>query len=79
MLSTETSDQEVVALTEDLKAIKEIYNETPANTDVNVTVKADTTKNVMTIGGKSNYSLTKEQLDKIATKAEAVRAKIIKP
>ncbi len=78
MLSTETNDKEVMALTDELKTIKEIYNEMPTN-ESSPTVIADTVKNTMTIGGKSNYSLTKEQLEKITAKAEVIRAKIIKP
>jgi len=79
MLSTETVDQEVVTLTNDLKAIKEIYNEMAVTAAAETTVKADSTTNKMTIGGKSSYSLSKEQLEKIATKIAEIRNKITKP
>lgn len=78
MLSTETADQEVVTLTNDLKAIKEVYNEMTTTT-AEASVKADTTTNKMTIGGKSSYTLSKEQLDKITTKVAEIRTKITKP
>lgn len=78
MLSTEEKDAEIVALTKDLNEIKEIYNQMEV-TSSDISVKADSTKNKMTIGGKAKYNLTGEQLEKISTKIEALRNKIIKP
>ncbi|MGQ0827409.1 MAG: hypothetical protein ACT4ON_03325 [Bacteroidota bacterium] len=78
LMSTETSDKTISDLVTDLKSIKEIYDEMPV-TESKPTVKADSTKNTMTIGGSSRYSLTKEQADKITLKAESIRSKIINP
>ena len=62
----------------DLKSIKAIYNES-AVTEEKATATVDTTKKVMTIGGKSNYSLNKEQIEKITSVVATIRAKITKP
>ncbi|MBA3971961.1 MAG: hypothetical protein H0X46_07415, partial [Bacteroidetes bacterium] len=62
----------------DLKSIKAIYDES-AVTEVKPTATVDTTKKVMTIGGKSNYSISKEQIEKITNIVATIRAKIIKP
>jgi len=78
LMGTENSDPTISDLTTDLKGIKEIYDEMPV-TESKPTVKADSTKNTMTIGGSSRYSLTKEQVDKITLKAESIRTKIINP
>lgn len=78
LMSTETSDKNIADLVTDLKGIKEIYDEMPAS-ESKATVKADTTKKTMTIGGSSHYNLTKEQLEKITLKAESIRSKIINP
>jgi hypothetical protein len=78
LMSTETADKNIADLVTDLKGIKEIYDEMPAS-ESKATVKADTTKKTMTIGGSSHYSLTKEQLEKITLKAESIRSKIINP
>lgn len=78
LMSTEDSDKTISDLATELKSIKEIYDEMPV-TESKPTVKADSTKNTMTIGGSSRYSLTKEQVDKITLKAESIRSKIINP
>lgn len=78
LMSTEASDKNIADLVTDLKGIKEIYDEMPAS-ESKATVKADTTKKTMTIGGSSHYNLTKEQLEKITLKAESIRSKIINP
>lgn len=78
LMSTENSDKTISDLSNDLKSIKEIYDEMPV-TESKATVKADSTKNTITIGGSSRYSLTKEQLNKITIKAESIRSKIINP
>lgn len=62
----------------DLKSIKAIYDES-AVTEEKPTTTVDTTKKVMTIGGKSNYTLSKEQIEKITELVATIRAKIIKP
>ena len=62
----------------DLKSIKAIYDESAVTEEKPVTT-VDTTKKVMTIGGKSNYSLSKEQIEKITTVVASIRAKITKP
>ncbi len=78
LMNTETSNKVIMDLVTDLKSIKEVYDEMSV-TESNPTVKADSTKNTITIGGSSHYTLTKEQLDKITVKAATIRAKIIKP
>lgn len=78
LLSLEKQDADIVDLINDLKSIKEVYDEMVV-TESKAVVKADTTKNTMTIGGSAHYSLSKEQLEKITSKAESIRAKIIKP
>jgi hypothetical protein len=77
MLSTDNNN-DVADLLIELKSIKDIYSEMAVAESKSV-VKADSTNNKMTIGGKSHYSLSKEQLDKITLKVESIRAKIIKP
>jgi hypothetical protein len=62
----------------DLKSIKAVYDETPV-ADEKATTSIDTTKKVMTIGGKKNYTLTKEQIEKITTLVQTIRTKMIKP
>jgi len=62
----------------DLKSIKAIYSES-AVTAEKPTTTVDTTKKVMTIGGKSNYKLSQDQIDRITELVATIRAKIIKP
>ncbi|CAN5378344.1 hypothetical protein BH10BAC1_BH10BAC1_05750 [soil metagenome] len=62
----------------DLKSIKAVYDES-AVTEEKPSTSVDTTKKVMTIGGKKNYSLSKEQIEKITTLVETIRTKIVKP
>ena len=72
----DASDSDVLA---ELKSIKVIYGDAPA-ADSKTTAKADTTKKTMTIGGgKSNNTLSKDQIEKITTQVATIRAKIIKP
>lgn len=78
ILSLEKQSAEIVDLVNDLKSIKEVYDEMVVS-ESKAVAKVDTTKNTMTIGGSAHYSLSKEQLEKITTKAESIRAKIIKP
>lgn len=78
ILSLEKQDADIIDLINDLKSIKEVYDEMVV-TESKAIAKVDTTKNTMTIGGSAHYSLSKEQLEKIASKAESIRAKIIKP
>lgn len=78
ILSLEKQDADIADLINDLKSIKEVYDEMVV-TESKAVAKADTTKKTMTIGGSAHYSLSKEQLEKITSKAESIRAKIIKP
>lgn len=78
ILSLEKQDAEIVDLVNDLKGIKEVYDEMVVS-ESKAVAKADTTKKTMTIGGSARYSLSKEQLEKITAKAESIRAKITKP
>ncbi|MGZ4049758.1 MAG: hypothetical protein ACXVPU_06815 [Bacteroidia bacterium] len=71
----DANDSDVLA---DLKSIKAIYGDAPAAASKPMAT-ADTTKKTMTIGGKSNYTLTQDQIDKITAQVATIRAKIIKP
>ena len=78
MLVATVNDSDVSDILSDLKSIKALYGDAPA-TD-KTTAKADTTKKIVTIGGgKSNSTLTKDQMEKITSQVAAIRAKIIKP
>ena len=77
LLSTVNGGEGDVILT-DLRSIKAIYDES-AVTEEKATTSVDTTKKVMTIGGKKNYALSKEQIEKITTLVETIRTKIVKP
>ncbi|MBN8702541.1 MAG: hypothetical protein J0M08_05725 [Bacteroidetes bacterium] len=75
LLSTQESDADIMNILTDLKDIKSIYDEMQMD-NTQATVKEDAAKNTITIGGTSKYTLSKEQLEKITTKAEALRKKI---
>lgn len=62
----------------DLKSIKAIYDESKVTEEAPST-SVDTTKKVMTIGGKKNYSLSNDQIERITTLVATIRAKITKP
>jgi len=76
LLNTQNHDADVAAILGDMKDIKAIYDEMQM-VEASPTVTADTTKNVITIGGGAKYSLTKDQLDRITTKTEILRNKIV--
>jgi len=78
MLVSTVNGTDGYAILEDLKNIKAIYDES-AVTEEKPSTAVDTTKKVMTIGGKSNYKLSNEQIEKITTLVATIRAKIIKP
>ena len=71
-------EKEFEDILNDLKSIKAIYDES-AVTEEKATTSVDTTKKVMTIGGKKNYTLSKEQIEKITNLVETIRTKITKP
>jgi hypothetical protein len=80
MLVSTVNDDTAPGILADLKSIKAVYDEAPAEQEAPSTATSvDTTKKTMTIGGKSHYSLSKEQIEKITTLTEQIRAKIIKP
>lgn len=80
MLISTVNDTDVSDILSDLKSIKAIYDEAPPEaSESKPTAKADTTKKTMTIGGKSKFSLSKEQIEKITNQVATIRAKIIKP
>lgn len=78
MLVSTVNGTDGYAILEDLKSIKAIYDESKV-TEEKPTTAVDTTKKVMTIGGKSNYKLSDEQIEKITTLVATIRAKIVKP
>ncbi len=78
MLVSTVNEGDVSGVLRDLRSIKGIYDESLV-TEEKATTAVDTTKKVMTIGGKSNYNLSKEQIEKITTLVETIRTKIIKP
>jgi hypothetical protein len=78
MLVSTVNDAADSDILTDLKKIKAVYDETPVSAEKPVTT-VDTTKKVMTIGGKSHYNLSKEQIEKITALVETTRTKIIKP
>jgi hypothetical protein len=78
MLVATVNDSEASDILSDLKSIKALYGDAP--TAEKVTAISDTTKKTMTIGGgKSNNTLTKDQIEKITAQVATIRAKIIKP
>lgn len=76
LLQTQNSDGSITSIIDELKGIKEVYDQSQENAQATVT--ADTTKGKITIGGKSSYTLSKEQLEAITAKAAALRANITK-
>ena len=78
MLVSTASGPEGAVVLGDLNEIKAIYDES-AVTEERATTSVDTTKKVMTIGGKKNYTLSKEQIEKITALVETIRTKITKP
>ena len=78
MLISTVNESDVSEILTDLRSIKAVYDES-AVVEEKATTEVDTTKKVMTIGGKSNYNLSNEQIEKITTIVADVRAKIIKP
>lgn len=78
MLVSTVNGSDAYDVLEDLKKIKAVYDES-AVTEEKPATTVDTTKKVMTIGGKSNYKLSNEQIEKITELVAAIRAKIIKP
>ena len=78
MLVSTVNESDVSEVLTDLRSIKAVYDES-AVVEEKATTEVDTTKKVMTIGGKSNYNLSNEQIEKITSIVADIRAKIIKP
>lgn len=78
MLVSTVNNSDVSEVLSDLRSIKAVYDES-AVTEEKPATTVDTTKKVMTIGGKSNYKLSNEQIEKITSLVAGIRAKIIKP
>ena len=78
MLVSTVNESDVSEVLTDLRRIKAVYDES-AVVEEKATTEVDTTKKVMTIGGKSNYNLSNEQIEKITSIVADIRAKIIKP
>lgn len=77
ILEQQKSNDDLAAITADLKAIQAIYAEASA-TEASTQVSTDTTTKTATIGGGTTYSLTEEQFKKISDQAAALRSKITK-
>lgn len=78
MLVSTVNNSDVSEVLTDLRSIKAVYDES-AVIEEKATSAVDTTKKVMTIGGKSNYKLSDQQIEKITLLVAGIRAKIIKP
>lgn len=78
MLVSTVNNSDVSDVLTDLRSIKAVYDESAVTEEKAVTA-VDTTKKIMTIGGKSNYKLSNEQIEKITSLVAGIRAKIIKP
>ncbi len=79
LLLSKEENAGVNSIIDDLKSILAIYGESAAASAA-VTASADTTKKTLTIGGgKSNNTLSKEQIEKITAQVTSVRTKVIKP
>lgn len=75
LLSTQESDADIMNILTDLRDIKTVYDEVKIDNS-QATVKENADKNTLTIGGTAKYTLTKDQLDRITTKAETLRKKV---
>ena len=78
MLVSTVNGSDAYDVLADLKKIKAVYDESAVVEEKPVTA-VDTTKKIMTIGGKSNYKLSDDQIEKITEIVATIRAKIIKP
>jgi hypothetical protein len=77
MLESHKDVQAVTSVMPGLKSLKEVYDGIQVSSTA-PTVKTDTTSKVTTIGGKSKYTFTPEQLDKVTALVGDLRANIIK-
>lgn len=77
ILEQQKANEELAAITADLKAIQTIFGEASAS-EASTEVSTDTTAKTATIGGGTTYSLTEEQFKKISEQAAALRTKITK-
>lgn len=76
MLGGIEGEERMKSIVTELSSIKSIYDQMQTNSDASV-VKSDTTQKTTTIGGSATYNFTKEQLDELTKKVEALRASII--
>jgi hypothetical protein len=79
MLVSTVNDDTGPEVLADLKSIKAVYDESPMEAAAPSTATVDTTKKTMTIGGKSHYTLSDAQIEKITKLTEEICAKIVKP
>lgn len=77
ILEQQKANEDLAAITADLKAIQAVYAEASA-TEASTEVSTDTTAKTATIGGGTTYTLTEEQFKKISEMAAALRTKITK-
>ncbi|MFN7013367.1 MAG: hypothetical protein ACK4ON_03750 [Bacteroidia bacterium] len=77
ILEQHKANEDITAVTADLKAIQAIYAEASA-TEASTEISTDTTAKTATIGGGTTYSLSEEQFKKISELAAVLRNKITK-
>ncbi len=77
ILEQQKANEDLEAITVDLKAIQAVYAEASA-TETSTEVSTDTTAKTATIGGGTTYKLSDEQFKKISELAAALRTKITK-
>lgn len=77
ILEQQKANEDLAAITADLKAIQAVYAEASAK-EASTEVSTDTTAKTATIGGGTTYSLSEEQFKKISEMAAALRTKITK-
>jgi hypothetical protein len=77
ILEQQKANEELTAITADLKAIQAVYSEASVS-QANTEVSTDTTAKTATIGGGTAYTLSEEQFKKISEMATALRTKITK-
>ncbi len=77
LLGSSGNDAAVTSILEDLKALQAIFSEVQVKSESATSVKTDEASKVTTIGGKINYTVSPETLEKLTAKAAEIRTKII--
>ena len=78
LLSAFEGDPTITPIINDLKALKEIYDQVVVESkSTNADVKTNPNTKITTIGGKITYSMTPELVEKLTIKSAEIRTKII--